>query len=62
MVTPVLVFGSGQGLEKEKQCLDQNNVRGKSEDGGVSTKSRGRVGKLGLAPGVPLVCYSSHGS
>lgn len=37
------------GPEKEKQCLDHNNVQGKSEDGGLSTKSRDRVFLCGEA-------------
>lgn len=42
VVTPALVFGSGRGPEEGKQCLDQNRVLGRSKDGGVSTRNRGR--------------------
>lgn len=65
MVTLVLMFGSGQGPKKQKQCLDQN-------DGSRQELGRGRFhreqrlyfsrGRLGSAPRVPIVHLSSHGS
>lgn len=57
VVTPVLMFGSGQGPKKEKQCLDQSDGSRQELEWGRFHRVEAvyfSLGRLGPAPGVPI--------